>query len=345
MESNKNKRALVEFTDIGLYVPQADVYLDPWRPVTKAIISHAHSDHARHGHKAYACTNLSVPIMKYRLGDINVSGYDYGQAFFVNGVKFSFHPAGHVIGSAMIRVEYQGEVWLFTGDYKLEDDKISSPCDLVTCHALITESTFGLPIYQWQDQSIIFNDINEWWQSNAEAKRPSIITAYALGKAQRILNGVDYSIGPVLCHGAIHNTNEVFINQGLNLKSTKLVNEVSSKDEYQSALIVCPSSAINGSWGNKFKDASYASASGWMAVRGNRRRRGVDVGFVLSDHVDWPSLNTAVEVTKAQKVLTTHGYSEIFSRWLNERGIESHEVKTDYGDDTDTEDVASNLMV
>jgi putative mRNA 3-end processing factor len=323
--------SLLQFTDKGIFCPQADVYLDPWKPVERAIISHGHSDHAYAGHKHYLCTSLALPVIKHRLYlDNNIEGLDYGQTVTINGVRFSFHPAGHIPGSAQIRAEYAGEVWVFSGDYKLENDGISTPFEPVRCHAFITESTFGLPIYKWKSQQEVFADINQWWGKNKAEGKASVITGYTLGKAQRILRNVDTSIGKIFTHGAVDSINIVMRKQGIALPEAPRVSDQISKEDLKGALIICPPSAVGSPWIRRFLPYSLGVASGWMKLRGTRRRRGADRGFVLSDHVDWDDLNLAVKETGAEKVYVTHGYSEIFAQWLNSQGKEAHEVKTKY---------------
>ncbi|MBT1702277.1 ligase-associated DNA damage response exonuclease [Chryseosolibacter indicus] len=322
---------LLQFTDKGIYCAQAGVYLDPWKPVEKAIISHGHSDHAYFGHKYYLSTSIAMPVIKHRLYlQDNIETLNYGEIININGVNFSFHPAGHIPGSAQIRVEFKGEVWVFSGDYKLQDDGISTPFEPVKCHTFITESTFGLPIYKWKPQQEVFTEINQWWLKNKAEGKASLIAGYTLGKSQRILKNVDPSIGKIFTHGAVDTINEVMRKQGIDLpEAPRITNEV-SKDDLKGALIICPPSAVGSPWVRRFLPYSLGIASGWMRLRGTRRRRGADRGFVLSDHVDWDDLNTAIKETGAQRVYVTHGYSELFAQWLNEQGVEAHEVKTKY---------------
>lgn len=321
--------ALLEFTAEGIFCPHADVYLDPWKPVAKALITHGHSDHARWGHKSYLCTTASAPVIRHRLNVTDLQTVDFHQQVGINGVQFSFHPAGHIPGSAQIRVEYQGEVWVFSGDYKLQHDGISEPFEPVRCHTFITESTFGLPVYKWKAQEDVFNDINQWWRNNQEEGKVSVLAGYALGKSQRILKNIDPAIGKIFVHGAIDTINNLF-NQRLNLPDTIYVTPVMKKKEFEGALVVCPPSAIGTPWLRKFDPYSLAIASGWMGLRGARRRRGADRGFVLSDHADWTELNQAVTETGAHRVYVTHGYSTIFSKWLTTLGLDAAEVKTQY---------------
>lgn len=325
------QRPLLSFTDKGIYCHQGRFYIDPWRPVNKAIITHAHSDHARWGSKYYLSHHHSLPVLRHRLGqDINVEGIDYGQTIQINGVTISFHPAGHIPGSAQVRVEYKGEVWVASGDYKTENDGFCTPFEPVPCNVFITESTFGLPIYKWQSQKEIFQEVNKWWQKNKDEGKTSVLCGYSLGKAQRILTNVDPSIGKIFVHGAIYNTNEALKSTGIKLPETERVTKESDKKEFPGSLVVAPPSALASPWIRKFRPLSSAIGSGWMNLRGAKRRRAVDRGFILSDHADWPGLNEAVKATGAEMVYVTHGYTAAFSKWLNSQGIASAEVRTQY---------------
>ncbi|MEJ2004848.1 MAG: ligase-associated DNA damage response exonuclease, partial [Cyclobacteriaceae bacterium] len=302
--------ALLHFNENGIYCEKADVYIDPWRPVKRALITHGHADHSRYGHKHYMATENAAPVIRHRLGnDISLQTVQYGEKVNINGVSFSFHPAGHIPGSAQIRVDDGSEVWVVSGDYKTEDDGLSEAFEPVRCDVFITECTFGLPVYRWRPQREVFREINNWWRKNAAEGKTSILTAYALGKAQRILKGVDTDIGPIYTHGAVENVNEVIRQQGYVLPPTRYVEVKGKKDDFKGALVIAPPSAIGSSWIRKFKPYSVAMASGWMALRGTRRRRAADRGFVLSDHADWDGLNLAVSETGARKVITTHGYT------------------------------------
>jgi putative mRNA 3-end processing factor len=322
--------ALLEFTDKGICCPQAQVYLDPWKPVKRALITHGHSDHARWGNEFYLCTSSAAPVIRHRLPGAVVDTIEYGQMITINGVNFSFHPAGHIPGSAQIRVERQGEVWVFSGDYKLEPDNLSEPFESLPCHAFITESTFGLPVYKWKSQVDVFSEMNQWWRKNQAEGKVSVIAGYTLGKSQRILRNIDPSIGKIFVHGAVDAMNYVLRNQGIELPPTYRITKETTKKDYEGALVVCPPSAVGSPWIRRFLPYSLGIASGWMKLRGARRRRGADRGFVLSDHADWTDLNKAIKATGAEKVFVTHGYTEIFSQWLNENGYEAKEVKTQY---------------
>ena len=320
---------LLAFNDKGIYCAQADVYLDPWRPVDKAIISHGHADHSRWGHKKYITHHSNIPIIKHRLGEINVSGKDWNETFSINNVKFSFHPAGHIIGSAQIRVEYKGEVWVFTGDYKTEDDGVAKPYEPVKCHTFITECTFGLPAFKWQPQEEVFAEINNWWQQNQSEGRTSVIFGYSLGKAQRLLKYLDTSIGKIYTHGAIENMTEVLRPQLEMPETTRITRDV-KKEEIKGNIVVAPPSAHGTPWIKKMVPYVTASASGWMTFRGARRRRAIDRGFVLSDHCDWQGLLSSIKETGAEKVICTHGYTDIFSKYLREIGYDARTEQTQY---------------
>ena len=322
--------SLLEFTTKGIYCPQAKVYIDPWKPVDYAIITHGHADHSRWGHKYYLCSHLAKPVIKYRLGKIKIESMDWAKTKTINGVKFSFHPAGHIIGSAQIRVEYKGEIWVASGDYKLENDGLTQPFEPVTCHAFITESTFGLPVYKWQPQSIVFDEINRWWQQNKSEGKVTVLTGYALGKAQRIIQNLDPGIGPILTHGAVENINAVIRQGGIDLPPTTRIVQGMKTKNFEGAIVITTPSSIGTAWMKKFKTFSVGVASGWMTLRGARRRRGADRGFVLSDHADWDDLNQAIKATNAEKVYVTHGYTDIFSNWLKEQGYEAFSVNTAY---------------
>ena len=323
--------ALLQFNTNGIYCEKADVYIDPWRPVERALITHGHADHSRYGHRHYMATVQADPVIRYRLGDdISMQTVAYNESIKINGITFSFHPAGHIPGSAQIRVADKKELWVVSGDYKMENDGLSEAFEPVKCDVFITECTFGLPVYQWRPQQEVFSEINDWWRKNSEEGRTSILTAYALGKAQRILTGIDPGIGPIYTHGAVENVNEVIRSQGYTLPETIHVEGSIKKADFKGALVIATPSAIGSSWIRKFRPYSIGMASGWMALRGTRRRRAADRGFVLSDHADWNGLNEAIRLTGASKVITTHGYTNLFSRWLNEQGYEATEAQTEF---------------
>ena len=325
---------VLSFTDRGIYCAAGDFYIDPWRPVERALITHGHADHARPGMMRYLSTDGAAPVIRHRLGDINLETVAYGEVTRIGDAEVSFFPAGHVPGSAQIRVEVGGEVWVASGDYKVVDDGLSEPFEPVKCHAFITECTFGLPVFNWTPEAAARAALNAWWAKNAAEGRPSIIGAYSLGKAQRILAAVDPEIGPLLTHGAVENTNRVLRRQGYALPETVLVTPDTKSKDHPGALIVAPPSALGAAWARRFTGASTAFASGWMALRGVRRRRAADRGFVMSDHADWAGLNAAITATGAEKVFVTPGYTSIFARWLNEQGLDAHVLETEFEGET-----------
>ncbi len=327
------KPPLLAFNEKGIYCAEADVYLDPWRPVEKAIISHGHADHARWGHKKYITHHSNVPIIKHRLGEIEVAGKEWNETFTINNVKFSLHPAGHIIGSSQIRVEYKGEVWVFTGDYKTEDDGVAVPFEPIKCDTFITECTFGLPAFKWLPQQEVINEINSWWQENKEEGRTSVLFGYSLGKAQRLLKHLDTSIGKIYTHGAIENMTEVLRSQA-NFPETTRITRETKKEEIKGNIVLAPPSAHGSTWIRKMVPYVTASASGWMTFRGARRRRAIDRGFVLSDHCDWQGLLTSIKETGCEKVICTHGYTDIFSRFLREQGYDARTEETQYEGET-----------
>jgi len=329
---------LIVATDRGLYCPAGDFHIDPWRPVPRAVITHAHSDHARFGSDVYVCHRDTAPILLKRLGDVAIETAAYGEILTRNGVELSLHPAGHVLGSAQIRVSAKGETWVASGDYKLESDGVSPAFEPIRCHVFITESTFGLPIYRWRAQAEIFAAIDLWRRENIAAGRASLLFAYALGKAQRVLAHVDPALGPIVCHGAVEAINALYREAGVALPPTRLATEIADKREYSRALILAPPSAAASPWLRRFGDYSDALASGWMQVRGNRRRRSLDRGFALSDHADWPGLVGAIEATGAERILATHGSAGALTRYLREKGLDARTLETAYGDDEDTSD-------
>ncbi|MFN3661251.1 ligase-associated DNA damage response exonuclease [Yoonia sp.] len=333
---------VLTFTDRGIYCAAGDFYIDPWRPVSRALITHAHSDHARWGMDSYLATPGTAAVMRHRLGDINVETIAYGAQQQIGDASVSFHPAGHVPGSAQIRIAVKGQVWVVSGDYKTIDDGLSEPFEPVRCHAFISECTFGLPIFNWTPQDILREQINRWWEDCAANGKTAILGAYALGKAQRLLRLVDPAIGPILTHGAVENTNEVLRAQGIPLPATIRVDAAVTGKTHPGALVLATPSALGTPWAKRFGPASTAFASGWMALRGVRRRRAADRGFIVSDHADWAGLNTAIKATGAEKIFVTHGYTSAFQRWLRDQGYDAHVVSTDYqGEDFDSNEDAA----
>ena len=325
---------VLQFTGYGIYCPAGDFYIDPWKPVKRAVITHAHSDHARWGNEYYLCEHACVPLLQLRLGnDIRVQGVAYGETLFFNGVKVSLHPAGHMIGSAQVRVELNGEVWVASGDYKLENDGLSAPFEPLRCHTFITESTFGLPVYRWAPQQQLFSGIAQWIYENKQAGKASVLLAYSLGKAQRLLYHLKDKVDHFLAHGAIAVPHEVLLKEGWPLPPVERITPETPKSAFKEAVIIAPPSAEDNAWMRRFQPYALGVCSGWMQVRGNMRRRNADAGFALSDHADWNGLLQAVTATGAEQVYVTHGFSSVFARYLTEKGIAAQEVTTSFGDE------------
>ncbi len=328
----------------GLYCPAGDFFIDPWQPVPHALITHAHGDHLRPGHGRYLTSEAGRHVVTTRVGAVDLQGLPYGEIITHHGVKISFHPAGHVLGSAQIRLEHGGQVWVVSGDFKTGPDATCAPFEPVRCDVFITESTFGLPVFRWAPQQDVFDAIDAWWRDNAAAGRASIVYAYSFGKAQRVLAGIDPSIGPLVVHGAVATMDEAYRQSGVALPPTKSVLEA-TPEELRHCLVVAPPSTQGSAWTKRFGDYSDAFASGWMLLRGARRRRNVDRGFILSDHADWPGLLEAVDASRASRVIVTHGYVEPLVRYFAEQGLESGAFKTQYGDDEDVKETDETAPV
>jgi putative mRNA 3-end processing factor len=326
---------LIEFTDKGLYCARGQFYVDPWRPVDKAVITHAHSDHARAGNGVYLCHRLTQPLLRLRLS-VNgvepvIQTVEWGETIFLNGVSVSLHPAGHVIGSSQVRIEYHGEVWVISGDYKTEDDGISGAFEPLPCRVFVTESTFGLPIYNWKPQAELFVQVQDWVAENRTQDRTSVFIAYSLGKAQRLLGALTGE--KVYVHGAVWNVHEALVNAGVSLPPVVRILPDMPKELFRGQIVVAPASAEGSPWMRRFPSYAVGICSGWMQVRGNVRRRNADMGLAMSDHADWKGLLSAITATGAEQVYVTHGFQAALTRYLNEQGIAAAEVRTDYGED------------
>jgi putative mRNA 3-end processing factor len=332
---------LLRLAERGLYCAAGDFYIDPWQPVERAVITHAHGDHARWGSASYLCSRECAPVLRTRMGqDAPIEAIDWGQPVSLNGVRVSLHPAGHILGSAQVRVQHRGEVWVASGDYKTDPDPTCTPFELQRCHTFITESTFGLPIYRWCDEREVFDEIRAWWRKNSDEGRASVLFGYALGKAQRLLAGLaDEPIGPVYTHGAVERLNRDYRAAGVRLVDTIYAGGLPRGHDFAGSMIVAPPSAAGSTWLRRFGNVSTGFASGWMRVRGARRRRALDRGFVLSDHVDWPSLTATVEATGAECVWVTHGTREPLVRWLTEKGIQAKAIGAHWKGEEDADPV------
>lgn len=321
--------SLLDLTPSGLYCAAGDFYIDPWQPVSRAVITHAHGDHLRWGSQAYLVAEPGIELARARLPvEASVRGVPYGEAHLLNGVKVSLHPAGHVLGSAQVRVEHRGEVWVVSGDYKVDPDPTCAPFEPIRCDGFVTECTFGLPIYRWTPQGEIFAAINDWWRSNQSRGRATILLGYALGKAQRLLAGLDPEIGPICTHGAMDRMTGLYRQAGVALPPTSAVSSFPARHDWSQSLILAPPGSEMTPWARRFGDAATGFASGWMQVRGNRRRQALDRGFALSDHADWPGLLAAIESTGAKTIWATHGFTAPMVRYLGDQGFEVRALAT-----------------
>ncbi len=315
----------------GLYCPSGDFYVDPWRPVPRAVITHAHSDHARAGSGHYLCAEQSVRLLRDRLGtDIDVLGLEYGQCITVGSVRISLHPAGHMLGSSQVCIELAGHRSVITGDYKRDYDSTCHPFEPVRAHVLITESTFGLPVFRWPSVDRVLDDIHSWWRDNQSRGTTSMLYAYAAGKSQRILSLLEPSIGPIFVHGALLRPTEIYRQEGVALPTVQPVGRAAPDTDWSKAMVLAVPSAHGTTWVQRFRQRSSAMASGWMQIRGNRRRRAIDRGFVLSDHADWPGLLQTIHEVQPEDVYVTHGFSDVVSRHLTERGIPARPLVTEF---------------
>ncbi|MDX2063736.1 MAG: ligase-associated DNA damage response exonuclease [Bacteroidia bacterium] len=324
---------MLTLTPSGLYCPAGDFYIDPWRPVARAVVTHAHSDHARPGHAAYLTTPQGLPPLRTRLGpEAHLQTLPYGKLLRMGAATVSLHPAGHILGSAQVRVAVGGEVWVVSGDYKTEPDATCTPFEPVACHTFITECTFGLPIYRWQPQAVIAGQLSAWWAACQAEGRCAVLYGYALGKAQRLLSLLDPQQGPIYVHGAVHSLNQAYAEAGVALPPSQYLAEAQpTRAELRRALVLAPPNAAGTPWLRKLGPVSEAFASGWMQIRGTRRRRALDRGFVLSDHVDWPALLATVAATGARRVLATHGYTAQLAAYLQAQGLEAAVLETEFG--------------
>ena len=319
----------------GLFCERGGFHIDPWQPVERALITHAHGDHARPGSAAYLCADESRGLLRRRLGaDTSIEGVAYGTPLLIGDVRVSFHPAGHVLGSAQIRLESSDGVWVVGGDYKRAPDPTCAPFEPVPCDTFITESTFGLPVYRWDDTSLVIDDIAAWWRGNAESRRTSLLFCYTLGKAQRLLAELmRVTDRPVYVHGMLLGLIDAYRDAGIAMLPVLPVIERarggrSAAASFAGELVLAPLSARGTPWVRRLGDLSDAFASGLMRVRGVRRQRAFDRGFVLSDHADWPALLQSVADTGATHVFATHGHAEPLARYLAGQGLQAGVMRT-----------------
>ncbi len=330
--------SLLQYTPAGLYCEPGNFWIDPWRPVSRAVITHAHSDHARAGSERYLAAAVGCDLLRLRLGDqARIDGVAYGAPIALNGVRVSLHPAGHVLGSAQVRIEHRGEVVIVSGDYKRAADPTCAAFEPLACNTFVSEATFGLPIYRWPDVDAVFVEVHDWWRENQSAGTTSLLCTYALGKAQRVLAHLDPTIGPIMLHGAVTRLAPAYASAGVELPEAHHAQASEVKALKGAALVLAPPSVLGSPWLRRLGPVSTACASGWMLIRGRRRQRNVDRGFVLSDHADWDDLVATIEATGAEQILLTHGHAQPLVRWLTERGLQAGALDTHFGDDEEAD--------
>jgi putative mRNA 3-end processing factor len=318
----------------GLFSARGQFYIDPWRAVKTAVITHAHGDHATFGSQEYYCSEPCAPLLQSRLGSAaQLRPVPYGEKFHLGGCILSFHPAGHILGSSQVRVEAGGEVWVVSGDYKRDPDPTCAPFEVVPCDTFISEATFALPVYRWKSGEEIGRQIFEWWQECKERGTTALLLCYSLGKAQRVLAELArFTDEKAYLHGAAVELTDLYRRQGVKMIPTEKVSTEEKKptDFYKGALVLAPPSAAGSSWVKRFRKYETGFASGWMQIRGKMKQKGYDRGFVLSDHADWPSLVRTIHETGAKKIFLTHGYSDLLVRYLQEEGIEAETLQTEF---------------
>ena len=332
---SSDSEPLVVVTPNGLYCPPGDFYIDPWQPVPTAVITHAHGDHLRHGSARYILARPGTGIARQRLGgERELAPVEYRATTSLGATTVSLHPSGHILGSSQVRIEHQGRVWVVSGDYKRQPDPTCAPFEPVECDVFISEATFALPVYRWPDTPRVIEELHRWWTANRERGIASVLFCYALGKAQRVLAELSaLTHEPVYLHGAVDSLTGVYRRAGVSMLPTLPVG-ADKKTDFRGALIIAPPNAAGTPWMRRFGEHATGFCSGWMRVRGDRRRRGYDRGFVISDHADWPALIDTCTATRARRILLTHGYSDALTRYFNEQGIEASALKTSFGDET-----------
>jgi putative mRNA 3-end processing factor len=324
-----------------MYCPAGDFYIDPWAAVDRAIVTHAHSDHARSGSLAYLAAESSGPLLRLRLGNaIPLQTLSYGQRIRLGRAIVSLHPAGHILGSSQVRIEVDGVVAVVSGDYKRQSDRTCANCEPVPCDLFVTESTFGLPVFRWKPTKTVVDEILAWWSANQSERRPSLLLAYAVGKSQRLISEICSAAGrdaskDMFVHGALLGPNAAYRESGVDLPELPSVASMPRNHDWSRSLLLAPPSAHNSAWMDRFRGVSVGMASGWMGIRGTRRRRAIDRGFVLSDHCDWRDLLSSIEECKPREVWVTHGFTGVLSRYQSEQGRESKVIETRFSGEED----------
>jgi putative mRNA 3-end processing factor len=342
--SDMRPEDILALTPSGLCCKRGGFHIDPTRPVDKALITHGHSDHARPGHGSVLATQETLDIMRLRYGD-NFAGQTqaigYGETLTLDGVRVSFHPAGHVLGSAQIKVDADSLRIVASGDYKDVADPTCAPFEVVPCDVFITEATFGLPVFRHHDAT---GEIEKLLRSVVVfPDRAHLVGAYSLGKAQRViamLRAAAYG-EPIYLHGAMEKITRYYESRGIDLGTLTLVRG-SSKAELAGRITICPPSAMTDLWSRRCPDPVPAFASGWMRVRARARQRGVTLPLVISDHADWDGLTATIAATGASEVWVTHGQEDALVHWCQTRGLKARPLAiAGYGDEEEAENATA----
>jgi putative mRNA 3-end processing factor len=317
-------------TPAGLYCEAGDFFLDPWQSVPRALLTHAHGDHARPGSAAYLCVSDCAPLVRRRFGpEAVVESVPYGQSVTLGRVRVSFHPAGHILGAAQIRIDGPDGVWVLSGDYKRAPDPTCAPFEPVQCDTFVTESTFGLPIYRWDASDVVIAEMLDWWELNRARDLTSVVFCYTLGKAQRLLAELArVTERAVYVHGMMISMIEAYRERAIAMLPTKPLIEQPRGASFAGELVLAPLSARGTPWMRRLGDISDALVSGLMRVRGVRRQRAFDRGFVLSDHADWQAILQTIAETGASRVLASHGHADPLARYLASQGLKSGVIRT-----------------
>ena len=330
---------LLQLCPQGLYCPAGDFFIDPMLPVARAVVTHAHGDHARAGSGQYHVAAAGLALMRERLGaDAVIQAHAYGEPFELREVTVSLHPSGHILGAAQVRMAHGGRVVVVSGDYKRDPDPTCAPFEPVRCDVFVTESTFGLPVYRWPPMAQVIDEVLAWWDDCARRKVPAVLFCYALGKAQRLLAELaGRTDRTVYLHGAMLRLVAGYRQAGVRMVPTEAVSDEAKGRDFAGELILAPPSAAGSPWMKRFAKASTGFASGWMQIRGNRRRRGYDRGFVVSDHADWPGLLQSVTDSGASRIYVTHGDGDVLIRHLRELGHDVEPLRVTRGADAESE--------
>ncbi len=309
----------------GLYCEAGDFWIDPLKPVGRAIVTHAHADHARSGSGDYHTATENLPILSARIGEgAPHHGHEWEKPFELGATRVTLFPAGHIFGSSWVRIESDGDTWGVSGDFKRAPDPTCRSFQPAPVDVWLTECTFGLPVYRWPQPEQVIDEIHAWWQDCRRDNRPAVLFCYALGKAQRVLAELaGRTDQPVWLHGAMRPLVDAYRQAGVEMLPTRMVSDAEKGEKFGGQLVLAPPSAAGSTWMRRFPRHASGFVSGWMRIRGNRRRRGYDRGFVMSDHADWPALVDTVADMGAARVVTIHGNGEALAGYLHSQGLQA----------------------